>query len=95
MKEFDEIIKTLSVSDNEITDSPYWLILDPRQNMCCEIGNLASQITGPFFSREDAEAHLLRRNYSYSKRAKVFCLSGYWSDKYKEAYRKIEKKVQK
>ena len=85
----EEIIKTLKKADNEATESPYWLILDPKQNMSCDIHWLASQITGPFFSRDDAENHLKCRRYAFSDRAKVFCHSGYWSVKYKKLCRKI------
>lgn len=85
----EEIIRTLSNTDVEGTESPYWLILDPKQNMSCDIHNLASQITGPFFSRKDAEGHLTSRRYAFSKRAKVYCHSGYWSLKYKMLCRKL------
>jgi len=81
------IIDTLKQADNEATESPYWLILDPQQNMSCDIFMLASQITGPFFCREDAESHLQNRHYAFSSRAKVFCNSGYWSVKYKQLCR--------
>jgi len=86
----NEIIKTLKTADNEATESPYWLILDPEQNMRCDVHWLASQITGPFFCREDAEAHLQARGYDFTNRARVYCLSGYWSAKYKAFYRALE-----
>lgn len=92
MKELKEtLINVIKGDKNEGTDSPYWLILDPKQNMSCDIYNLASQITGVFFSREDAQKHLTNRRYMFSKRAKVFCLSGYWSNKYKNTYKSLEK----
>jgi hypothetical protein len=75
-------------NENEGTESPYWLILDPDQNMFCDIHQLAAQITGPFFSRESAQQHLTNRRYAFSKRAKVYCHSGYWSNEYKNALRK-------
>ncbi len=81
----------LEVSEeNEGTESPYWLILDPKQNMDCNIDMLAAQITGPFFSREEAQAHLDARRHAFSKRAHVYCHSGYWSRQYKEAFRKAK-----
>ena len=83
----NEIIDTLKGADNESTESPYWLILDPRQNMGCDVHLLACQITGPFFSREDAEIQLKRTSYNYSERARVYCLSGYHSEKYKKLCR--------
>lgn len=64
---------------NEHTRSPYWLIIDPRQNF--EVGeqglhNVASMITGPFFSREEGELWLKTRRYHFSKNARVYCHSG-------------------
>ena len=86
----EEIMNTLKKADNEATQSPYWLILDPQQNMKCDIHWLASQITGPFFCREDAENHLATRRYAFSARAKVYCLSGCWSYKYKTLCRSLK-----
>ena len=82
MNALDEIIRTLKNANNEGTRAPYWLILDPQQNMSCNIHNLAGQITGPFFSRKDAVQHLERRRYAFSDRACVFCHSGHASKKY-------------
>lgn len=76
------ISKTIKESDNEATQSPYWLILDPGQNMSCSIHQMAGGITGPFFSREDAEKFLKMTRYNFSPRAKVYCLSGHNSNKY-------------
>ena len=71
--------------DNEATSYPWWFICDPRQNMSADLATAAGQITGPFFSREEAEAQLKATHYNYSKRAKVWCASGYHSRRYKEA----------
>mgnify|MGYP003452462006 FL=1 len=46
---------------------------------------LARMITGPFFSRKEAESALAGRRYDYSKRAVVYCKSGWNSDSYKRA----------
>ena len=87
---FDEIISTLEKADNEATDAPYWLILDPSgPNIKTRGEQIAHCITGPFFSREDAQLHLKQRHYSFSKRTIVYCLSGHWSQKYKSAYGKL------
>ncbi len=85
-----KITVTVDLENNESTESPYWLIIDPRQNFkvdCRGIHNIASMVTGPFFSRADAETHLKARRYAFSKNAKVFCHSGYRSMKYKKACR--------
>lgn len=83
----------LEVSEkNESTDSPYWLIIDPKQSMKADFQAIASMITGPFFSREDGERHLRERRYAFTDRAVVYCLSGYWSSQYKEA---LKSKVSK
>lgn len=84
---------TIEVSDkNEATSSPYWLILDPHQNMDCDVYRLANMITGPFFSREEADRILKARRHHYSKRAVVFCHSGCYSIQYDSAYRQAEVK---
>lgn len=90
MQAIAEIVKTLKAADNESTDSPYWLILDPEQNMSCNPHYMANGITGPFFSREDAEGHLSIRRYGFSKNAVVYCLSGYASSKYKNFHRGLK-----
>jgi len=79
----------IEISDNvEGTHAPYWLILDPVQNMSLDIRTLASQITGPFFSREEAETVLKAKSYNYSDRARVYCHSGCYTWQYEEKYRK-------
>lgn len=94
-EQINEIVNTLKKANNEENDSPYWLIIDPRQMMSPDCYAVASMITGPFFSREDATAHLKARRYSFSKRAVVYSHSGYWSHKYKEFYRAIENERQR
>jgi len=81
---------TFDISErNEGTDCPWWLILDPRQNMRADIHELAGMITGPFFSREAAEANMKARGHHFSKRAHVYCMSGVDSGEYREAYRLV------
>ena len=84
------ICDTLKKSDNEATRAPYWLILDPKQNMGCSLHMLAAQISGPFFNREDAESYLKSRHYHYSTRAKVYCHSGHYSKKYELLCERLE-----
>jgi hypothetical protein len=48
-------------------------------------------ITGPFFSRTDADAHLKGRRYAFSDKEFVYCNSGHWSQKYKDLCRTIGK----
>ena|SRR3989338_2920217 len=91
---------TVTVSGkHEGNDSPWWLIIDPRQNFytCQEHGvhNIANMITGPFFSRESAQAHLTARRYAFGKNACVFAHSGYYSNEYKEAIRTAKKEPTK
>lgn len=77
--------------ENEGTESPWWMIIDPSQNMRLDVSAVAHQITGPFFSRETAQAHLTNRIYAFSDRARVYCHSGYWSEEYKNACRSANK----
>jgi len=82
---------TLDVSRlNEGTADPWWMILDPGQNMNCDIFILAEMITGPFFSREEANQVLKERKHHYSNRARVFCASGCYTHQYSEKYRQAE-----
>ncbi len=79
---------TLEVSEeNEATSFPWWAIVEPRQNMSVDLSRAAGQITGPFFSREEAEDELKATRYNYSKRAAVWCFSGCYSRRYQEAVR--------
>lgn len=80
--------------DNEATESPWWAIVDPKQNMAKDLNMAASQITGPFFSRAEAEDFLKATHYNFSKRAAVWCFSGYYSRQYKEACRTAAKTEQ-
>lgn len=80
--------------ENEGTAEPYWLILDPHQMMSPDCYDLASMITGPFFSRQEAENVLKSRSHHYSNRAVVYCHSGCYSNQYSSAYRKAERPPQ-
>lgn len=80
------IVSTLMQADQESTAAPYWLILDPSQNMACDVHYMAGGITGPFFCREDAAHHLEICSYNFSKKARVYCMSGHRSLKYRKFY---------
>ena len=86
----NEIELTLQTANNEATNAPYWLILDPKQNMSCDLFALANQITGPFFCREDATGFLLAKAHHFSKKAKVFCHSGHKSYKYYKLCKRLK-----
>ncbi len=80
---------TIHVSEkNESTAYPWWMIVDPQQNFKTNnegLHRIASMITGPFFSREEAEAVLRQRRYHYGPNAKVYCASGYATVEYRDA----------
>lgn len=81
--------------ENEATRSPWWAIIDPRQNF--EVGNqglhnIAGMFTGPFFSRHTAEKFLRQTRYNFGKHAAVFCMSGHHSCEYDNAIRDAEKR---
>jgi hypothetical protein len=83
---------TLEVSeDNESTSFPWWVIVDPLQNLNCDYHAIAAMVTGPFFSREEAEAELKATRYNYSKRAVVYCKSGCYSRQYQHKVREAGK----
>jgi hypothetical protein len=81
----------LEISDkNEHTSSPWWIIVDPRQNFKVNdegVNNIAHMINGPFFSREEAESVLRYRAHHYSKNARVWCHSGYETIQYSKKVR--------
>ena len=75
---------------NEHTAAPWWIIIDPWQNFRKDehgISTIASMITGPFFSREEAEYILDIKAHHYSKHARVYCHSGYATIQYSEKVR--------
>lgn len=80
---------TLDVSEkNEGTSYPWWLIIDPEQNLSKDeraIYNIAGMITGPFFSRDSAQNFLNATRYNFSKHAVVYCHSGGYSDEWVKA----------
>lgn len=75
-------IKPVSLSKNcEMTTYPWWGIINPEQIMTNkEPDPIAARITGPFFSRESAEAFLQKTRYNFSKYAVVWCFSGCYSE---------------
>jgi hypothetical protein len=83
--------------DNEATAYPWWVIVNPMEHMKKEdaevdmLGDseIAFAITGPFFSREEAENHLTARRYAFSKGAVVWCLSGHATTVYRNAINKV------
>lgn len=85
----------LEVSDkNEGTASPWWMIIDPKQMLKPDVAQVAmGMVTGPFFSREEAEEYLKYKRYNFTKRAVVWCASGCYSGQYDSKYREADKKV--
>lgn len=82
---------TLEVSEkNESSVAPWWVIIEPKQNMSLDIFQSASQVTGPFFSRESAQEFLTSARHDFSKRAVVFCMSGCYSKQYCDAIKQGE-----
>lgn len=55
---------------NCMTADPYWLIL---RNGCLRGDN--SVLAGPFFSKDEAEAHRQARIYEYGEKSYCFALS--------------------
>lgn len=65
---------------------PYWLIIDPWQNMGCTVEGVTDKLKGPFFCRGAAERYLSKHGYQFSERVKIVCLSGEDSLQYKNAF---------
>ncbi len=86
-----EIVSELRDADHECTSCPYWLIIDPKQMMSPDPHQVASMITGPFFSRESAESFLKHNDHRFSKKATVCCRTGIYSRLYEKFYREATK----
>lgn len=85
----------LEISElNEGTESPWWFIVRPQsRGFLTDPEAIAHCITGPFFSREEAEHELNSRRYDYGHKAIVWCGSGYRSSQYKNALRQRKPKL--
>ncbi len=79
--------------ENENTAYPWWLIIDPKQMLALDPAYVAmGMISGPFFSRKEAEEELQYNSHHYSKRAVVWCHSGHNAITYKNAIDEARKK---
>ena len=76
------IADILGHSSNEGTSAPFWLIIDPTQNMSCDPHVVGFNLEGPFFCRQDGEDYLKAHRYNFGDRAVVYCCSGCHSKKY-------------
>lgn len=77
-----------TTGDNECTAYPWWAIVDPRQRLVTAsnaVDHVASQITGPFFSRASAEETLKAKRHRFGRHAAVYCFSGHMSADYRQA----------
>ncbi len=81
-----EAVPASDLPGNEATAYPYWMIIDPIQMMRPTLGGVASMVSGPFFSREEAENKLKAQRYNYTKRAAVYCCSGHMSPSWRSAH---------
>ena len=84
--------------DCESTSAPYWLIIDPKQNLSLQRDacyRIASMITGPFFSRNSAQEFLDATRYNFGKNAVVYCHSGCYSREYSDHFKSTPKKEAK
>ena len=72
---------------NEGTSYPWWMIIDPdaiTASVTDTVGEIGmGAVTGPYFSREEAERALETHRHNYSQRAVVWCASGYRSEQYR------------
>ena len=66
---------------SEATEHPWWFIAEPSRDRSAE--SVAQAITGPYFSRESAEDQLRRNPHRYSRKAIVWCASGYRSPEWR------------
>ena len=72
----------------EATRAPYWLTISPRQNFETNergLHNIASMITGPFFSRMEADRIVESQPHRFGSTSYVFCCSGHNTIQYAKA----------
>ena len=80
--------------DSEMNRCPVWFIIAPwalyptgaSRKVTPSIQELASMFHGPFFSREEAQARLENNWHEYGQNARVYCKSGWVSDRYAAAF---------
>jgi hypothetical protein len=63
----------------EASAYPWFAIVDPSACRNRSVSGIANAITGVWFTREDAEAHLRATRYNYGPKAAVYCFSGHKS----------------
>lgn len=76
-------------SEAEGTSAPWWMIIDPEQNLSKGedgVYRIAHMITGPFFSRKEAQDWLDKTRYNFGPNAVVYCHSGHQSKQYEKAW---------
>lgn len=73
---------------NDGTNYPIWAIV-----VKAGLGRYAWE-AGPWFSREEAKAHLDSHAYRYSKKAFVYCFSGHMSYHLRQMYENARKEAQ-
>lgn len=79
--------------NNEGTAFPFWIIIDPGQNLRKDnqgLHNIAGMITGVWFSREAAEEYLKNHSYNFGHGARVYCHSGCYSKDWIELTNKLK-----
>ena len=84
--------------ENESTRAPWWMIIDPKQNFCTgrdASHNIAGMITGPFFSRKEAQSVLDGQRYNFGRGAVVFCASGHANRNYCQQIANAEREARK
>ena len=81
-----QFIEATQGDNQEGTAFPYWFIVNPHQTFRCDPHEIASMITGPFFSRASAQEFLDRTRYNFGKYACVYCNSAYNSRDYRTLF---------
>jgi hypothetical protein len=83
--------RALKTGRNECTSYPWWFIVGkgrPRSGK-----DIPFYITGPFFSRDEAEKERKSRIYNYSEKSFVWCASGHATDIYATAIDEAVKRI--
>jgi hypothetical protein len=79
---------TIKVERNFLTKAPYWLILEPDQNMSCDINKMGYGITRPFFTFQEALECFQNNRRSFRRNAGIYKASGHHTTAFRSAWEK-------
>jgi hypothetical protein len=86
-------ISTFNSLQCDYTNSPFWIIVEPKQILKKDAEQIASCVTGIFFSRESAQQYLDAHCYNFADNTIVYGCAGHHNDEYWQAIKNGKKAV--